>query len=161
MVGKEFDSLPQVHAEEQMRAALSKLKDHCAWLEPLDAQTTFRIIMEVDEDSTPGIDNGQRGKDIPDLSQDGRCCFKEHATKMVMIRGVKAGRLAFDLWYEPAQTTPQSSIYTSSQPLASSGAPSSLSNLYVTPLAQMELGDQSCLDRSEMPSLEVPDSPDR
>lgn len=54
-------------AEEQMRAALDKFKDHCALLEPLDIQTTFRIIVEVDEDSTPGLDNEQRGKDIPIL----------------------------------------------------------------------------------------------
>lgn len=60
-----------MNAEEQMRAALDKFKDHCALLEPLDIQTTFRIIMEVDEDSTPGFDNEQRGKDIPDPSQDG------------------------------------------------------------------------------------------
>ena len=37
----------------------------------MDIQTTFRIIMEVDEDSTLGSDNEQRGKDIPDPSQDG------------------------------------------------------------------------------------------
>jgi len=124
-----------------MRAVLSKLKDHCALLEPLDAQTTLRIIMEVDEDSPPSLDNEQRGKDIPDPSQNGTCCIKEHATKMVKIRGVKAGRLAFDLWYEHAQTTPQLSAYTSSQPLGLDGAPSSSTNVYGTPLTQMESDD--------------------
>jgi len=110
-------------------------------MKPLDAQTTFRIIMEVDEDSTPGFNNEQRGKDIPDLSKDDRCCIKEHATKMGKIQGVNAGRLAFDLWYEHAQTTPQLSAYTSSQPLGSDGAPSSSSNVYGTPLTQMEFDD--------------------
>jgi hypothetical protein len=124
-----------------MRAALNKLKDHCALLERLDAQTTFRIMMQVNEDSTHGFDNEQRGKDIPDPSQDGRCCIKEHATKMVKIRGVNAGRQAFDLWYEHAQTTPQLSAYTSSKPLGFDGVPSSSLNVYGTPLTQMKFDD--------------------
>lgn len=66
-------------------------------------------IVEVDEDSTPGFGNEQRGED---MSMDDKSCIREHATNMVKTRGVKAGRLAFDLWYEHAQTTPQLSVYT-------------------------------------------------
>lgn len=95
-------------------------------------------IVEVDEDSTPGFGNEQRGEDI---SMDHKSCIREHATNMVKTRGVKAGRLAFDLWYEHAQTTPQLSVYTPIQPLVSDGVPSSPSNLYGTPPTQMELGD--------------------
>jgi hypothetical protein len=86
-------------------------------------------IVEVDEDSTPGFGNEQRGEDI---SMDDKSCIREHATNMVKIRGVKAGRLAFDLWYEHAQTTPQLSVYTPIQPLVSDGALSSSSILHGT-----------------------------
>jgi hypothetical protein len=40
-----------VDAEEQLRAVLSKLGDHCVSLEALDEQGTFNIGMETDDDS--------------------------------------------------------------------------------------------------------------
>ena len=49
-----------VDAEEQLRAVLSKLKDHCVSLEALEEQRTFRIILETEEDSTLGSDDGQQ-----------------------------------------------------------------------------------------------------
>jgi hypothetical protein len=144
-LGKEADfegPLPIVDAEEQMRAVLSKLKDHCASLEPLDDQSTFRMIMEVDEGPRLGPDNEQQGKDVSNTITDDRCCTGEDATNMIKIRSVKAGSLVFDLWYEVAQMPPQLSICTPSQPLAFAGAPRSLSDLYSTfPSTQMGFDD--------------------
>lgn len=131
--------MPQVDAEEQMRAVLSKLKDHCALLEPLNDQTTFRMIMEVDEDSMFGSKIEQRNEDISNTSMDDQCCTGEHATNMVKIRSVKAGRLAFDLLYEHAETPLRLPTNTPSQPLASNESPSSPSDLYGTPPTQMGL----------------------
>ena len=95
-------------------------------------------IVEVDGNSMPGFGNEQRGEDI---SMDDVSCIREHATNMVKIRGMKAGRLAFHLGYEHAQTIPQLSVYTPIQPLVSDGALSSSSNLYGPPPTQMELGN--------------------
>ena len=78
-------------------------------------------IVEVDGDSTPGFGNEKRGEDI---SMDDKSCIREHATNMVKIRSMKAGRLAFHLGYEHAQTTPQLSVHTPIQPLVSDGVPS-------------------------------------
>jgi hypothetical protein len=134
-MGEEADfetPFPLVDAEEQMRAVLSKLKYHCDSLEPLDDQSTFRMIMEVDEGPTLGPNNEQHGKDISNTITDDTYCTGEDATNMVKIRSVEAGRLVFDLWYEAAQVPPQLCTYVPSQPLASDGAPSSPSDLYGT-----------------------------
>jgi hypothetical protein len=75
--------LPLVDAEEQMRAVLSKLKDHCASLKPLNDQSTFRMIMEIDEDPTFDSDNEQQEKATPNAHADDECCAGEYATNMV------------------------------------------------------------------------------
>jgi hypothetical protein len=53
-MGKEVHvdgTFPCVDAEEQLRAVLSKLRDYCYSLEPADDQRTFRIMVEMDDDS--------------------------------------------------------------------------------------------------------------
>jgi hypothetical protein len=39
-----------VDAEEQLRAVLSKLRDHCVALEALDKQGTLNMTMDIDDD---------------------------------------------------------------------------------------------------------------
>ena len=99
------------------------------------------MVMEMDEEPTFDSDNEQQEKATPNTPTDDECCTGEHATNMVKIRSVKAGGLAFDLWYEHAKTIPRLSVYTPGQPLASDGAPSSPSDLYGTPPAQVRLDD--------------------
>lgn len=99
------------------------------------------MITEMDEDPTFASDNEQQEKATIKTPTNDKCYTGEHATNMVKIRSVKAGGLAFDLWYEHAQTIPRLSAYTPSQPLASDGAPSSPSDLYGTPPTQVELDD--------------------
>lgn len=148
---------PLVDAEEQMRAVLSKLKYHCASLEPLDDQSTFRMVMEVDEGPMQGPDNEQHGKDISNTITDDTYCTGEDATNMVKIRSVEAGRLVFDLWYEAAQVPTQQCTYVPSQPLTSDGAPSSPSDLYGTfPSTRVGyIDDQQHLDKNSMVDLAV------
>jgi len=43
-----------VNAEQQLRAFLSKPRDHCVSLEALDEQGTFRMVMDTDKDSALG-----------------------------------------------------------------------------------------------------------
>lgn len=133
----EFDFLPQVDAEEQMRAGISKLKDHCASLEPLNHQSTFRIAMEVDEDPAFHSYDKEQRNDISTAPTENKCCIEKHATQMVQIRSVKAGKLAFDLWYEPAKFP----TYISSQPSPSGMACSSPSDMYGTSPTSTELDD--------------------
>jgi len=141
-IGGEADfgtPLPLVDAEEQMRAVLSKLEVHCTSLEPLNDPRTFRMITEVDDGSRFSLDNGR----VPDTHADDGSRGKCHDANMVKIRSIKAGRVVFDLWYEPARTLPRPSTDTPHHPLASDGsASSSLSDPYIPfPSTQVELGD--------------------
>jgi hypothetical protein len=139
-MGEETDfetAFPLVDAEEQMRAVLSKLKAHCDLLEylrvPSNDQRTFRMIIKVNDRSKLSPDNEQWGEDLLNTPMEDKCCTGEHATNMVQIRSVRAGRLVFDLWYERAQTPLQVSTSTSRQPLASNrSANSASSDLYGT-----------------------------
>lgn len=135
--GEEFEFLPHVDAEEQMRAGLSKLKDHCALLEPLNHQSTFRIAMDVDEDPASHCYDKEQRNDISPAPAQNECCIEKHAAQTIQIRSVKAGRLAFDMWYEPAKFP----TYTSSQPPPSVMARSSPSDMYGTPPTSIELDD--------------------
>jgi hypothetical protein len=144
-MGKEVDvdgTFPCVDAEEQLRAVLSKLRDHCYLLEPSNDHRTFRIMVEMDEVSALSPDDKQQWEDIPNTRTDDDCCTGGHAANMVQIRSVKAGRLVFELWYEPAQTLAEPSTSTPGQPMASDGSiSSSPSDVYGTfPSTQMGLG---------------------
>jgi len=120
-----------VDAEEQLRAVLSKLKDHCVSLEALDEQATFTMAMETEEDSTLGCEDGQQWENIPKTGTAEDCCREEHTSNSVKIWSVEAGALAFDLWYETARTPPRPLSHTPDQTLASnrSTSPSS-SDMY-------------------------------
>lgn len=139
--GVDFETpFPLLDAEEQMRAVLSKLEAHCVSLEPLNDPRTFLMNMEVDDGSRFSSDN----KRVPDTHADDGSRTKDHAVNMVMIRSMKAGRVVFDSWYEPARTLPRPSTDTPHHPLASDGsASSSSSDPYIPfPSTQVELGDQ-------------------
>jgi hypothetical protein len=125
------ESVPLVDAEEQLRAVVSKLKDHCVSLEALDEQGTFRMILETDKDSTLGSDDGQQWDNISQTGKAEDCCTGEHASNNVRIRSVEAGALAFEVWYEPARTALRPSSHTPNKSLASnrSTSPSS-SDMY-------------------------------
>lgn len=84
--------LPLVDGEEQMRAVLSKLRDHCTSLEPLIDSRTFRMIMEVDDGSRFSSDNGK----VPNTHADDGSCTKDHAVNMVKIRSLEAGRVVIN-----------------------------------------------------------------
>ena len=101
MAGKQTEweeNLPLVDAEEQLRAALSKLRDHCVSLEALDEQGTFRMILKTDEDSMLGSDDGQQWENIPKTGTADNCCRGERTSNSVKIRSVGAGALAFEVW---------------------------------------------------------------
>ena len=132
--GKQIESeetFPLVDAEEQLRAVLSKLKDHCVSLEALDEQATFTMAMETEEDSTLGCEDGQQWENVPKAGTAEDCCRGEHTPNSVKIWSVEAGALAFDLWYETARTPPRLLSHTPNQSLASnrSTSPSS-SDMY-------------------------------
>jgi mitotic spindle assembly checkpoint protein MAD2B len=114
------ESFPLVDAEEQLRAALSKLREHCVSLDALDAQGTFRMALETDKDSALGSDDRQQWANVPQTGTAEDRCRGEHASNNVKIRSVGAGALAFDLWYETARTPPRPSSHTPNQSLASS-----------------------------------------
>jgi len=125
------ESFPSVDAEEQLRAALSKLRDHCVSLDALGAQGTFRMALETDKDSALGSDDRQQWANVPQTGTTEDRCRGEHASNNVKIRSVGAGALAFDLWYETARTPPRPSSHTPNQSLASSRSTSpSSSDLY-------------------------------
>jgi mitotic spindle assembly checkpoint protein MAD2B len=145
-MGKKVDvdgTFPCVDAEEQLRAVLSKLRDHCHLLEPSNDQRTFRIMVEMDEVSALSPDDKQQWENIPNTRTGDDCCTGGHAANMVQIRSVKAGRLVFELWYEPAQALAEPSTSTPGQPMASDESiSSSPSDVYGTfPSTQMGLGD--------------------
>jgi mitotic spindle assembly checkpoint protein MAD2B len=125
------ETFPLVDAEEQLRAVLSKLGDHCVSQEALDEQGTFRMILETNEDSMLGSDDGQQWENIPKTGTADDCCRGEHTSNSVKIRSVGPGALAFDLWYETARTPPRPSSHIPNQSLASnrSTSPSS-SDMY-------------------------------
>jgi mitotic spindle assembly checkpoint protein MAD2B len=125
------ESFPLVDAEEQLRAALSKLRYHCVSLDALGAQGTFRMALETDKDSALGSDDRQQWANVPQTGTTEDRCRGEHASDNVKIRSVGAGALAFDLWYETARTPPRPSSHTPNQSLASSRSTSpSSSDLY-------------------------------
>ena len=132
--------LPLVDVEEQMRAVLSKLEAHCTSLEPLNDPGTFRKIIEVDDGSKFSSDNGR----VPNTHADDGSRTKDHAVNMVKIRSVEAGRVVFDLSYEPARTLPGPSTDALHHPLASDrSASSSSSDPYIPfPSTQVELKDK-------------------
>jgi len=125
------ESFPSVDAEQQLRAVLSKLRDHCVSLEALEEQRMFRMILETDKDSALGFDDGQQWENIPQTGKAEDCCTGEHASNNVRIRSVEAGALAFEVWYESARTTSRPLSHTPNQSLASnrSTSPSS-SDMY-------------------------------
>ena len=131
---------PLVDAEEQMRAALSKLEAYCTSLEPLNDPRTFRMNMEAEDGSRFSSDNGR----VPDTHADDGSCTKDHAVNMVKIRSMKAGRVIFDLWYEPARTLLRPSTDTPHHPLVSDGSASSSSSDHYIPFpsTQVELNDK-------------------
>jgi hypothetical protein len=135
-MGKEVDvdgTFPCVDAEEQLRAVLSKLREHCYSLEPSNDQRTFRIMVEMDEDSTLSADNKQQWENTPNTRTGDDCCTGGHAANTVKLRSVQAGRLLFELWYEPAPTLAEPSTSTPCQPMASDGPiSSSPSDVYGT-----------------------------
>ena len=125
------ESFPLVDAEEQLRAALSKLRDHCVSLDALDAQGTFSMALETDKDPALGSDDRQQWVNVPQTGTAEDRCRGEHASNSVKIWSVEAGALAFDLWYETARTPPRPLSHTPDQTLASnrSTSPSS-SDMY-------------------------------
>ena len=127
-----------------MRAGLSKLKDHCALLEPLNHQSTFRIAMEVDEDPASHSYDKEQRNDISPAPTHNESRIEKHATQTIQIRSVKAGRLAFDMWYEPAKFP----THTSSQPSPSGMVCSSPSDMYGTPPTSTELGKFRAFSRN-------------
>jgi hypothetical protein len=80
------ESFPLVDAEEQPRAVLSKLRDHCVSLEALGEQGMFNMAMETDVDLALDPDVRWQWDDMPnvyteDISRSGehvindcRCC---------------------------------------------------------------------------------------
>ena len=127
------ESVPLVDAEEQLRAVVSKLKDHCVSLEALDEQGTFRMILETDKDSTLGSDDGQQWDNVSQTGKAEDCCTGEHASNNVRIRSVEAGALAFEVWYELVRTASRPSSNIPSQAQASHGSTtSSSSDIYGT-----------------------------
>jgi mitotic spindle assembly checkpoint protein MAD2B len=127
------EAFPSVDAEQQLRAVLSKLTDHCVSPKALDEQGTFRLILETDEDSVLGSDVGQQWENIPKIGTAEDRCGGEHASNDVRIRSVEAGALAFEVWYEPVWTASRLSPNIPSQTQASHGsATSSSSDIYGT-----------------------------
>ena len=122
------ESFPLVDAEQQPRAVLSKLRDHCVSLEALDEQGMFNMAMETEEDSTLGSDDGQQWENIPKSGTAENCCSEEHALNNVKIWSIEAGALAFELSYETARTPPRPLSHTPNQSLASNRSTSSSSS---------------------------------
>jgi mitotic spindle assembly checkpoint protein MAD2B len=127
------ESFPLVDAEEQLRAALSKLRDHCVSLDALDAQGTFRMALETDKDSALGSDDRQQWVNVPQTGTVEDRCRGEHASNNVRIRSVEAGALAFEVWYRLFRTASRPSSDIPSQTQASHGSTtSSSSDIYGT-----------------------------
>lgn len=100
------------------------------------------MLMEVNEGLKLGSENEQQGENKPNVPTGNDCRTTEHAANMVKMRSVKAGRLIFDLWYEPAQTSPRVSTHIPSRPLASNESPNSSSHMYGTfPSTRVGLDD--------------------
>jgi hypothetical protein len=59
------ESFLLVDAEEQPRAVLSKLRDHCVSLEALDKRGTLNMAMETDDDSSLDPDVRRQWDDMP------------------------------------------------------------------------------------------------
>ena len=127
------ESFPLVDAEEQLRAALSKLRDHCVSLDALDAQGTFSMALETDKDPALGSDDRQQWVNVPQTGTAEDRCREEHASNNVRIRSVEAGALAFEVWYELVRTASRPSSDIPSQTQASHGSTtSSSSDIYGT-----------------------------
>ena len=98
------ESFPLVKAEEQLRAALSKLKDHCVSLDALDAQGAFSMALENEKDSALDSDDRQQWVNVPQTGTAENRCRVEHASNNARIWSVEAGALAFGVWYRPVWT---------------------------------------------------------
>jgi hypothetical protein len=77
------------------------------------------MILETEEDSTLGSDDGQQWENVPKTGTAEDCFKGEQAWNNVSIWSVEAGALAFDLWYEPARAPPRPLSHTPNQSLAS------------------------------------------
>jgi mitotic spindle assembly checkpoint protein MAD2B len=133
------ESFPLVDAEEQLRAALSKLRDHCVSLDALDAQGTFSMALENDKDSALGSDDGQQWVNVPQTGTAEDRCRGEHSSNNVRIWSVEAGALAFEVWYGLFWTASRPSSDIPSQTQASHGSTTSSSHIYGTfPSSQMD-----------------------
>jgi hypothetical protein len=127
------ESFPLMDAEEKLRAALSKLRDHCVSLDALDAQGTFSMALETDKDPALGSDDRQQWVNAPQTGTAEDRCRGEHASNNVRIRSVEANALAFEVWYEPVWTASRLSPNIPSQTQASHGSTtSSSSDIYGT-----------------------------
>lgn len=127
------ERFPLVDAEQQLRGVLSKLRDHCVSLEALDEHRTFNTVIETDDDSALDPDVRRQWDDMPNIYTEDNRQSGEQVSNDVKIWSVKAGALAFEVWYESAHTVSPPSSYTPSQPQASDGlTDSSPSDTYGT-----------------------------
>jgi mitotic spindle assembly checkpoint protein MAD2B len=123
--GKQIESketFPLVDAEEQLRAVLSKLKDHCVSLEALEEQRTFNTVIETDDASALDPDVRRQWDDVPNIHTEDDLQSGEQISNDVKIWSVKAGVLAFEVWYKSARTASPPSSHTPSQLQASEGS---------------------------------------
>jgi len=122
-----------VDAEEQLRAVLSKLIYYCISLEALDEHRTFNTVIEPDDASALDPDVRRQWVDIPNIYTEDDLQSREQVSNDVKIWSVKAGALAFEVWYKSARTKTPPSSHTPSQLQASEGPiMSSPSDIYGT-----------------------------
>jgi len=125
-------SFPVVDAEEQLRALLSELRNHCASLDPLQGTSTFTLSMEVDRLSTSTSNDPHLWENAPLHEHIEHEMLSEDRTpgnNTTLIRHVKAGIMQFTMLYEPARVLKE----TPTQSLASSEAASpTLSDEYTS-----------------------------
>lgn len=120
-------------AEEQLRAVLNKLRDYCVSLEALDEHRTFNVVIEPDDASALDPDVRRQWVDIPNIYTEDDLQSREQVSNDVKIWSVKAGALAFEVWYKSARTTLPPSPHIPSQLQASNGSTiSSPSDIYGT-----------------------------
>jgi hypothetical protein len=98
------ESFPFVYAEEQPRAVLSKLRDHCVSLEALGEQGTFNMAMETDVDSALDPDVRRQWESMSNNYTEDNGRSVEQVSNDVKIWSVRAGALVFEVWYESART---------------------------------------------------------
>jgi hypothetical protein len=116
------ERFPLVDAEQQLRGVLSKLRDHCVSLEALREHRTFNTVIETDDDSALDPDVRRQWDNMPNIYTEDSRQSGEQVSNDVKIWSVKAGALAFEVWYESARTASPPSSHTPSQPQASDGS---------------------------------------